>query len=252
MAKERFSRPQNDALRDASSLEEKIALLVEWKKNKEISSTLFNETTNNLINKEMRKVKPTFVNYTRQSICKTVVEGEIQTFIDKLRGQIKKYISHRDRLSVKLSKEDLEKLENYITQYGYHLQNKINTLLIVGLRYPDHGANKICSDYVVKHKIFPKQAWVDSVFWYTLWRDEDFVPLDAIRLMLQDNGKGEFQINPSFSKHILKDLRPWVEYQKKKEEIRLSLSQKLCDPDDIKRKQDRLDFFLCLIEVMDK
>ena len=256
MAKERFSRIQNDALKNASTLEEKFELLNEWKEKGEISVTLFNEKTNELINKAMRKVKPSSVDFSDNGMYKTVIEGEVQAFIDQLRNKINKYLSHRDKRSVRLEEKDIEKFQRYLLEkYGY-LRSKVNRLLIVGLRYPDYRLNQISEEYIKKNKMFPEQRWADSSFWLLLWEDGNLVPLNAVRLMIVDNGKGEFELNPCFNKHLVLELMPLVEFQRDKEKLRLEWAKKLRNPEqrkaEIERKQNRLDFFNCLLEVMKK
>ncbi len=255
MAKERFSRQQNDALKNASTLEEKFELLNEWKENGEISVTLFNEKTNELINKAMRKVKPASVDFSDNGMYKTVIEGEIQTFINQLRNRINKYLSHRDKHSAQLEEKDIENYQRYLEKYGY-LRSKINRLLIVGLRYPDYRLNQISEEYIKKNKMFPETRWADSAFWLLLWEDGNLVPINAVRLMIVDNGKGEFELNPCFNKHLILELMPLVEFQRDKEKIRLEWAKKLRNTEqrkaEVERKQKRLDFFNCLLEVMKK
>ena len=255
MAKEKFSRQQNDALRNASSLEEKFDLLNEWKEKGEISSALFNEKTNELINKTMRKVKPTTIDFSDNGMYKTVIEGEIQAFIDQLRNKINRYLSHRDKYSTKVSEEEIETFQKYLLKYG-HLRSKVNRLLIIGLRYPDYRLNMLSEEYIKKHKMFPEQRWADSAFWLLLWEDGNLVPLNAVRLMIVDNGKGKFEINPCFNKHLILELMPLVEFQRDKEKLRLAWGKKLRNLEqrkaEVERKQKRLDFFNCLLEVMKK
>ena len=253
MAKERFSRTQNDALRNASTLEEKFELLNEWRENGKISVTLFNEKTNELINKAMRKVKPASIDFSDNGMYKTVIEGEIQSFIDQLRNKINKYLSHRDKRSVRLEEKDIETFQGYLLKYGY-LRSKINRLLIIGLRYPDYRLNQLSEEYIKKNKMSPN--WTDSALWLLLWEDGNLVPLNAVRLMIIDNGKGQFELNPCFNKHLVLELMPLVEFQRDKEKLRLEWAKKLRNPEqrkaEIERKQNRLDFFNCLLEVMKK
>ena len=255
MAKERFSRTQNDALRNASTLEEKFELLNEWKEKGEISVTLFNEKTNELINKAMRQIKPASIDFSDNGMYKTVIEGEIQAFIDMLRNKINKYLSHRDKRSARLEEKDIETFQRYLEKYGY-LRSKINRLLIVGLRYPDYRLNQLSEEYIKKNKMFPEQRWTESSFWLLLWEDGNLVPLNAVRLMIVDNGKGEFELNPCFNKHLVLELIPLVEFQRDKEKLRLEWARKLRNLEqrkaEVERKQKRLDFFNCLLEVMKK
>lgn len=255
MAKERFSRQQNDDLKNASTLEEKFELLNEWKEKGEISATLFNEKTNELINKAMRKVKPASIDFSDGGIHKTIIEGQIQAFIDKLRNKINKYLSHRDKRSVQMDEKDIETFQNYLFSYG-HLRSKVNRLLIIGLRYPDYRLNQISEEYIKKNKMFPEQRWADSAFWLLLWEDGNLVPINAVRLMIVDNGKGEFELNPCFNKHLVLELMPLVEFQRNKEKFRLEWAKKLRNLEqrkaEVERKQKRLDFFNCLLEVMKK
>lgn len=253
MAKERFSRQQNDALKNASTLEDKFELLNDWKEKKEISVNLFNEKTNELINKSMRKVKPASIDFSDNGMYRTVIEGEIQAFIDQLRNKINKYLSHRDKRSVRLEEKVIETFQRYLEKYGY-LRSKVNRLLIIGLRYPDYRLNQISEEYIKNNKM--SQNWADSAFWLLLWEDGNLVPINAVRLMIVDNGRGEFELNPCFNKHLVLELMPLVEFQRDKEKLRLEWAKKLRNIEqrkaEVERKQKRLDFFNCLLEVMKK
>lgn len=250
MAKEKFTRPQNAELHGAQSLQAKFSLLNTWLEKKQISKSLYNITINRLINKEMKCKKPAF-QIPEQPHCKSTVESEIQAFNEKLRSNLTAYLTDRKKEEVKLSAEELTKFATYIDNYPW-LSSKINQLLIVGLRYPDTELNKIAEDYIGKRRMGQN---TDSVFWLTLWSDNDFVPLNAVRLMITEKDE-QFALSNHFNGLLIAKLLPFIEFQREKELLRLEWAKTLPNlkkrEEEIQRKQNRLDAFDCLIDLAKK
>ena len=253
MAKERFSRQQNEALGQVKDLNEKFALLEQWLKNKEITEELYNSQINKLINRTMKDAKPSF-DLDDKITYKVAAESEIQQLIDRLRKNLNSYLSNRDKSKAKISETDMYYFKRYINEYPY-LKSKINRLLIVGLRYPDVELNHVCEEYIKAHRLIEEIKYADYSFWLLLWEDGNLVPLNAVRLMLikTDNG---YKLNPCFNKVLANELIPMVKFQRDKEIVRLKWATSLKNPEkrrvEVERKQKRLDAFNCLLELLQK
>ncbi len=246
---------QNIALQGLT-LQEKLNILQKWRKDGDISDRQFNHFSNLFIDKEAKKQlssvkalnKPVYDNDDR-GCARTCTEGEIQTFIDKLRSNLNDFLTCRNTKELRLNEKQLELFRRYIYEYPYY-RSKVNRLLVVGLRYPNKSLNQISTEYIRKHKMFP--YYNDDSFWLLLWEDGNLVPLDAVRLMtnfVDDN----IVINPIFCKHLIKNLIPLIEVQRDKEIHRLMWAQSLDDEEkrtkEVARKTRRLEAFNSLLEA---
>ena len=87
-----------------------------------------------------------------------------------------------------------------------------------------------------------------------MWEDGNFVPMDAIRLMLKiENGK--YVINSRFEKALIKTLIPYITSQRDKEIERLKWAQTRddCNEDrQIPRKLRRLSAFNTLLKAAEE
>ena len=184
-------------------------------------------------------------------VHKLAIEAEIQELIDRLRTNLNLYLSERNKTKAKISPADIESFKKYINVYP-QLKSKVNRLLIVGLRYPDETLNKIAEDYIKQHRLSEKINRADIGFWLLLWEDGNFVPLNAIRLMLVENEDG-YKLNPCFSTTLISELVPMIEFQRDKELLRLEWAKSLSNPikrqHEVERKQKRLNAFNCLLKV---
>lgn len=251
MAKERFTRQQNEALGKTKDLTEKFALLEQWLKNNEIPEKLYNSQINKLINRAMKDAKPSF-DLDDRTDYGLAIESEIQELIDRLRANLNLFLSNRDKEKAKISSSDMLLFKKYINEYP-QLKSKVNRLLIVGLRYPDNELNRICEEYIQQYRLIQRVNFADCSFWLLLWEDGNLVPLNAIRLMLVKKENG-YVLNPCFGKHLIAELIPSVEFQRDKEKLRLKWAMSLSDPakrfSETERKQKRLNAFECLLNLL--
>lgn len=249
MAKERLSAEQNIEMR-GKNLEEKIALLVQWRNKGKITILQYNCLQNSYINKELKKELPEIeLPRTGSSTGPAmVVESEINVFIDKLKSNINNYLTIREKDCAKLSVDQISNYSRYVNNYFWLPQ--IDELLIIGLRYPDKRVSEISERYIREYKV--RVSDVDKDFWLKLWSDKNLVPLNAVRIMLDENGC----LHPGFRPQFVKQLIPFIEWQRKKEEIRLQFtkfeSSALARQREHNRKQRRLDAFSRLLEVVQK
>ena len=245
-----LNRLQNETLGNTKDLNEKFALLEEWLKGGEISQELYNSMINKIINRTMKNVKPS-VDIDDRNYHKTIIEGEMQSFLDKLRKRLNSYLSSRRNDIAKLSQQELCLFSRYLYDYP-HLKSKINRLLVVGLRYPDERINEISEEYIKKHRLNETINHADYGFWLMLWEDGNLVPLNAVRLMLTKTDEG-YTLNPCFDKQLMSEIKPLIEFQRDKEIIRLQWARSLNNPErqekEVERKQRRLDMFNLLLKI---
>ncbi len=259
MAKPKLTYEQNISLKGLS-LEEKLNLLHEWKKNEEIDQPAFEHFSNLWIKKESKKIINANaplrrrVNETLERsnfCCRTVREGQMQVFIDKLRGKINDYIANRSN-EAQLTDKERNLFYKYVKENVHSYRLLVNQMLILGLRYPDKELNSFCSNFVQENKKGP--YFTDYHFWGTLWEDPDFVPLDAIRLMLVKKEDGR-HIDNLFAPSFIQSIIPLIEAQRNKEVERLKFAQMLEGKEretQVKRKMERLNAFNILLKAAEE
>lgn len=251
--KTNLTMAQNLSLKGLN-LQDKLNLLQCWKNNGEITQETFNFLSNKWINKETKKVmglknplskKPN--ENSERGATRSIIEGEMQQFLEKLRNKLNTYLAERSKEAVRLSEDELSRLKKYLGIYGY--RSIINRIAIVGLRYPDKRANELCEEFIKenrKNPIFP-----DVSFWVLLWEDGNLVPLDAVRLMLVAEGE-KFSIDPCFDPFFIRTLIPLIEGQRDKEIQRLIWAQSLEGKErltEVARKTRRLEAFNILLNA---
>ncbi len=260
--KPKLSQEQNLALRGLD-LQQKLEQLYKWFRKREISKEAFEYFSNLWINKQSKKEQDLLAlrstpkeNFVRMG-PRSIVEGEIQGFLEKLRSNVRAYVTNRSAGIANLTEKEQTKFENYVRKYCTIYPDKISRLLIVGLRYPDSTKqiNKFCMEWINGQSLpFGKDYYYDHHFWGLLWEDGDLVPLDAIRLMGTKKDDGFF-IDERFEKTFIKTLTPYFVAQRDKEVTRLKLAQMRDDRDhdtQVARKMKRLRAFNILIAAAEK
>lgn len=249
MAKEKLTTAQNIALKGLT-LQEKLDLLHDWKKNGEITQTQFNFFSNHWITKEGKKALGTpdalkrTANENRSS-GKMVVEVEMEKFLNNIQSKLNYYLT--ERKAILLSAKEKAQFCQYAQLRQY--RSLSNRILVLGLRYPDKELNQMAVEQVKATKKNPLLP--DIHFWSLLWAD-NLVPMDAVRLMLKKNGNG-YEIDGCFSKECIKELIPLMEAQRNKEITRLKWAQSLEGVErerEVARKTRRLNAFNILLEAV--
>ena len=245
-----LTREQNEMLGHQKEATEKFQLLEEWLDKEEITREQYNDCIRRIINRAMKNLKPE-VPPALKKFYKASEEALLQALIEKLRTKLNSYLASRNNIDADLSNEDIDLFQRYLKKYS-HVKTKINQLLIIGLRYPDHNINKISENYIKEYRISRVFTQSDFNFWATLWADDNFVPMNAIRLMLSETNE-EVKLNPYFDQNLINELRPLIEYQRDKEILRLQWAQSLKNEEtrniETKRKQQRLDMFNLLLKI---
>lgn len=258
MAKnEKLSPDQNIALKGLN-LEEKLHKLNQWLANGLVSREAFNRFSNLWIKRETRKMLGVKLEITpKRSICKAVIEGEIENFLNYLRSNLNFYLSVRDKEMVKISDKDLATFTKYLSEH-FHYRWLIDQLLVIGWRYPDKRLNVICDEYIKEKRInYPERLpWIidrpsiDRNFWKLVWSDDNLVPLDAIWAMLEHKNNS-YKLAPAFRSSIV-ELMSLIKIQRLKEEQRLELARSLPQKQresQISRCKKRLEAFELLIKA---
>ena len=275
MAKTKLTVEQNLSLKGLN-LEQKLEKLRTWRKNQEVSREAFEHFSNLWINRESKKLQGdnrTLRRSPRENFirCRTVIEGQLEELINRLRSNLNRYIADRSEAAISIKESDYAEFERLVRKYFTLYPSKISRLLALGLRYPDstRRLNKFCFEwikYIECLNIEGRRGWInkslhhlkdyynDSLFWTLLWED-DFVPMDAIRLMIikGQGQKEEYQMDPRFDKYFLRDLLPLIEAQRDKEIERLKWAQTRDDRDEqnqVPRKIRRLEAFNTLVECI--
>lgn len=262
MAKNPKLTMEQNRLLQGMDLQQKLNQLRSWFKSKQIDQKAFEYYSNKWIDKESKKIcgnKPLTrtakENFVRPK--QTYYEAQIQMLIDRLRGNLNNYIANRSADEIQLTAYDYGKFEEYVQKFYSMYPAKIGRLLTVGLRYPDKSKriNDFCCNWISK-SIYEigRDYYTDSHFWGLMWEDGNFVPMDAIRLMLKiENGK--YVINPRFEKALIKTLIPYITSQRDKEIERLKWAQTRddCNEDrQIPRKLRRLSAFNTLLKAAEE
>ncbi len=260
--KPKLNNEQNLSLKGLN-LQQKLEKLKSWYKSKEVSKEAFEYFSNFWINRESKKLQSNSPlrrmpreNFERRS--RTVAEGQVQMLIDRLRGYINAYIANRSSSAVALTESEYAEFESYVTKYFSMYPAKIGRLLTIGLKYPDSSKriNNFCVDWIQNSfRRVGKDYYSDPHFWGLLWEDGNFVPLDAIRLMLAKDEKGVYQIDKRFDERNIKILLPYIEAQRDKEIERLKWAQTRDDSHEsnqVPRKIRRLEAFNTLIDAAER
>lgn len=257
----KLTMEQNKQLQ-GKGLQQKLEQLQSWFKTNQIDKAAFEYYSNKWIDKESRKIhannplsRTAKENFVRPR--PTYIEALIQLLIDKLRANLNEYIANRSADDIQLTAHDYAKFEEYVHAYYGMYPAKIGRLLTVGLRYPDKSKrlNNFCCSWIsTPQKEIGKDYYSDPHFWGLMWEDGNFVPMDAIRLMLQiENGK--YVINNRFKPMFIKALIPYITAQRDKEIERLKWAQTRDDCNEerqIPRKIRRLSAFNTLLDAAEE
>ena len=249
MAKEKLTTAQNIALKGLS-LQEKLDLLHEWKKEGTISQEQFNFFSNHWITRDGKKALGTpdalkRMNNENRTSGKMVIEIEMEKFLNALQNKLNLYLTQRN--PIPLSSREKQLFCQYITKYSQY-RSLSNRILVLALRYPDKELNEMAVELVKAKK--KNSRLPDIHFWSLLWAD-NLVPMDAVRLMLKKSKDG-YEIDPCFSPVTIKDLLPLIEAQRNKEITRLKWAQSLEGRErerEIARKTRRLNAFNILLQA---
>lgn len=161
------------------------------------------------------------------------------------------YLEHRNLEAAALSAEQKKQFKDYILHYegipGFTLETE--NLLIDGLKYPekDNELANFCYNYLVKK--YAKGCKPSETLWIQLW-NRDFVPLDAVRLMIRhDNEAGTYSKNDIFTA-MFPLLASKVKKHRDKEAVRLAAAQqeeKTSNVSGLAGRRARRLFFLNLL-----
>ena len=160
------------------------------------------------------------------------------------------YLQHRNLASAGLSKKDKEKFKTFILHFegvpGFSLETE--QLLIEGLKYPEenHDLANFCFKYLDDK--YQKGIAPSPSLWVQLW-SRDFVPLDAVRLMMKhDNESGTYHRQKGFEE-IFPLLVDKIQEHADKEQERLYEATRMNDGKSSGRRARRHFFFTVLLNT---
>ncbi len=174
----------------------------------------------------------------------------IHALWEDVRQKREQYVKERVLADTVLTEEQKRDFRYFVTN-NYDIENQVlaavtSALLVEGLRYPDKELNDFSFNFLREKESAEND--ISWSFWIQVW-DQEFVPLDAVRLML-DIDDGKFRALDRFrglvdiiSSKILRHLDQ--EYH------RLEWSRSLEDPNirtrEVGRKCRRIFYFQVLL-----
>lgn len=172
---------------------------------------------------------------------------KIKAVLDHITQKREEYVQNRDLEASKLS-EDVKNAFITFVSRNYDGSNQviagvINALVIEGLRYPDKELNNFTFN-LLKEKEAQKPNWA---LWIPLWGTE-FVPLDAVRLMLKMEDGG-FRAIDTF-RELVRIISSKILWHLEQEYKRLEWARKLPDrirSREVGRKAKRIFYFQMLL-----
>ena len=241
------------------TLQQKLDILHKWKLKRKISDEIFNFYSRYWIEKDSKKLRSSQTLRkipTENLVCRChglAAEGEVQSFLDYIRSISKEYFIKPSCSGVVITSNELKKFKKYVENYFVLLPDKVYRLLIEGLRFPDSSGeiNAFCNKWITS---CPRDYYQETHFWFLLWEEGSFVPMDAIRLMLEKTD-GVYQINKRFDVALIAELLPKFIVHRNMEMIRLENAQRLTGAErdrEVSRKIRRLEAFNLLISSAEK
>lgn len=185
------------------------------------------------------------------------IKKEMLEFWHYLYNRRHEYLVHRNLEAAALSDEQKKKFKEYILRYegisGFSMETE--NLLIDGLKYPekDNDLAKFSYEYLAAK--YAKGAEPSMSMWIQLW-NRDFVPLDAVRLMIRhDRESGTYSKNDSFVA-VFPMLVNKIKKHRDMEELRLKAARQAeavpgssSGAEITGRRARRLFFFNALLHV---
>ena len=175
---------------------------------------------------------------------------KIHSLWEEVRRKRERYVKERVLEDTVLSEEQKRDFRYFVTN-NYDIENQglaavTGALLVEGLRYPDKELNDFSFNFLRE-----KESAADSIswsFWICVW-DQEFVPLDAVRLMLDIND-GSFRALDRF-RDLVKVISSKMVRHLEQEYRRLEWSRSLEDPEirsrEVGRKCRRIFYFQALL-----
>ncbi len=175
---------------------------------------------------------------------------KIKSLWKSINTRREQYVIERDLEKAALSDEEKQQFIHFVS-INYDSPNQsisavINLLLIEGLRYPDKELNKFTYNFLREREgVNNKISWA---LWVNLW-DTEFVPLDAVRLML-DVRDGRFFPLARFQE-VVKIIAPKILRHLEQEERRMEWARGIEDSTvrsrECGRKARRIFYFQALL-----
>lgn len=241
------------------SLEEQEFLRAEWRK-QHPEEAARRDAKRKLAEEEKAKLRQEKEDFEQENLALSEPPKEevsieeyrkkIKELWDFISGKREQYVKDRDLEASALSDEVKEKFRYFVTR-NYDSSNQVlaavtGALLVEGLRYPDKELNNFSYNFLREKESADND--ISWSFWISVW-DQEFVPLDAVRLMLDINN-GSFRALDRF-RDLVKIISGKIVRHLEQEYRRLKWSRSLEDPDirsrECGRKSKRIFYFQALL-----
>ena len=159
---------------------------------------------------------------------KDAMKKEMMALWNYMFNRRHEYLVHRNLEQAALTEDEKARFKEYILRYegvpGFSLETE--NLLIDGLKYPekDHDLANFCFKYLEKK--YDEGAEPSISMWIQMW-NRDFVPLDAIRLMIKHDGDSGRHVAVEAFREMMPLLVNKIRKHLKREEERLALAREL-------------------------
>ncbi len=237
--------------------EEKEILRMEWRRRnpeeaarREAKKNAAEQERLRKENEEIEQENYCFSALPRDEKAVEAYRKKISGLLEHITLKREQYVQDRNLEASRLSNDVRKDFIAYVSRnYDGHNQaiaGVICALLVEGLRYPDKELNSFSFNFL-KDREIENPNWI---LWISIWSME-FVPLDAVRLMLKMEN-GSFQAIDTF-RDLMRIVAPKVLWHLEQEYKRLEWSKKIDDPvireREIARKTKRISYFKALIKA---
>ncbi len=240
------------------SEKEKDFLRAQWRKNNpekaaERDQKRAKALEVNGVAEEKEQIEEENLLFSEQPRAEVAVEEyrkKIKALRDEINAKRRQYVCDRDLEASRLDDESKQSFKYFVTR-GYDSPNQtiaavVGALLIEGLRYPDRQLNDFSYKFLREKETASQN--ISWSFWVNLW-DRDFVPLDAVRLMLEMED-GHFKPLDRFKElvHVISaKMVRHLEQEYRRLEWAQALEDEVVRRKEVARKSRRIFYFQALL-----
>ena len=237
------------------TIEEQEILRAEWRRNnpeeaarRDAKKTAAEQKELEEAEKEQEEENLLLTALPKGEVAVEAYRKKIKAVLDHITQKREEYVEFRDLAASKLS-DDVKAAYVTFVSRNYNGSNQViagvvNALVIEGLRYPDKELNNFTFNFLKEREV-EKPNWA---LWIPLWGTE-FVPLDAVRLMLKIEDGG-FRAIDAF-KELVRIISSKILWHLDQEYKRLEWARKLPDSSirsrEVGRKAKRIFYFQTLL-----
>ena len=253
-----ITKKQISMVKRKLSQEEKDLLRAQWRKNNpekaaERDRKRAQALAANSAVEEKEQLEEENLLFSEQPRAEAVVEEyrkKIKALWEMINSKREQYVHDRDLEASRLDDESKQSFKHFVIR-GYDSPNQtisavVGALLIEGLRYPDRQLNDFSYNFFREKETASQN--ISWSFWVNLW-DRDFVPLDAVRLMLEIED-GHFKPLNRFKEmvHVISaKMVRHLEQEYRRLEWAQALEDEVVRRKEVARKSRRIFYFQALL-----